>query len=54
MQGKYDICKNNLNNRNFTEYIKNYCKFSQRKISSRKINFEKKKFLQKNIYCEQF
>ena len=45
-QQKYNKYKNNSNNRKFTEY-KNYRKFFRSKVTSRKINFERQKFLRK-------
>ena len=47
-QRKYNEYKNNPNNRYLTEY-KNYCKFARSKITSCKINFERQKFLRKNV-----
>ena len=52
-QRKYNKYKNNPNNRNFTEY-KNYCKFVKSKITSCKINFEKRKFMRKNTDSKKF
>ena len=52
-QRKYNKYKNNPNNRNLTEY-KNYCKFVKSKITSCKINFEKRKFMRKNTNSKPF
>ena len=50
---KYNKYDNNPNNRYLTEYNK-YCKFVRSKITSCKINFEKRKIMRKNTNLKPF